>query len=502
MLRGARSTRGGRTGDVSRRGGAGDRARRAPADAEVRRSTASRTRVQEVYGRAGHAVQALRRRREIQARGPGRRQPPAVLVPGMPDADPRRPQGRRPDRARQHARVLRRRAGGRRRHDRVRRPARGPRDRAGSAAACSRHDYTHDVAEAPSLEEGLAHLARRAFDGVELDVDLKLAGYEDRVVAALRERGLLDRTLISSHGQRSLRRDPRAGPGVALGWSVPKVRRDYTASWLYQAPRRCRARCRARGRSRAARGRAARGPLRRDHGSTGGSSPRGWCARSRDAGGELYAWTVDDARADRAARGAGRHRGHHQRPAPVRRLAAISQVAALSSPPGRRPRVERCPASVSRCARRRRSPSLRQRKRTTPRSVIGAARRLEGEGPARLDRRRCARAPSVLQPESAPFDVVPLAVAVLVLDAEAHPAPRPARPRPASTPRMPIAFGCAAVSQTLIVAHRSGGFAAGRSPRCGFGGLGGERRQRRRDQRIGARGRGERATAATDRAGR
>ena len=35
------------------------------------------------------------------------------------------------------------------------------------------HDYGH-VDGAPTLEEGLAHLASSAFDGVELDVDLKL----------------------------------------------------------------------------------------------------------------------------------------------------------------------------------------------------------------------------------------------------------------------------------------------------------------------------------------
>ena len=39
------------------------------------------------------------------------------------------------------------------------------------------HDYDH-VDGAPTLEEGLAHLASLPFDGVDLDVDLKLPGYE------------------------------------------------------------------------------------------------------------------------------------------------------------------------------------------------------------------------------------------------------------------------------------------------------------------------------------
>ncbi|HET6551824.1 MAG TPA: glycerophosphodiester phosphodiesterase, partial [Solirubrobacter sp.] len=65
------------------------------------------------------------------------------------------------------------------------------------------HDYSH-VAGAPTLEDGLAHLAGSPFDGVELDVDLKLPGYERRIVDALREYGLLDRTLVSSNWMRSL----------------------------------------------------------------------------------------------------------------------------------------------------------------------------------------------------------------------------------------------------------------------------------------------------------
>src|ERR1700754_4852978 len=47
------------------------------------------------------------------------------------------------------------------------------------------HDYEH-ADGAPTLEAGLAHLASSAFARVELDVDLKLPGYEARVVDALR----------------------------------------------------------------------------------------------------------------------------------------------------------------------------------------------------------------------------------------------------------------------------------------------------------------------------
>ena len=89
------------------------------------------------------------------------------------------------------------------------------------------HDWADASRREPgTLEEGLDHLASEAFAAVELEVDLKLPGDELRVVAALRERGLLERTLISSQYRESLALIRREEPGVRLGWSVPKLRRD------------------------------------------------------------------------------------------------------------------------------------------------------------------------------------------------------------------------------------------------------------------------------------
>src|SRR4051794_8322668 len=156
------------------------------------------------------------------------------------------------------------------------------------------HDYTRDVREALSLEEGLDHLAGEAFSGVELDVDLKLAGYEDRVVAALHERDLIDRTLVSTMEKVSLPRLRELEPALRLGWSVPKTRRDYTAHPLTKLPAACML---AYGRT-VVPGRAAT------------AIRSGFCDALmaywqlvtprlvhavREAGGEVYAWTVDDA---------------------------------------------------------------------------------------------------------------------------------------------------------------------------------------------------------------
>ena len=176
-------------------------------------------------------------------------------------------------------------------------------DRGGSRLVLC-HDYTHDVRRAPSLEEGLAHLAGDAFADVRLDVDLKLAGYEDRVLAALGEHGLLERTLISSMERESLRRLRALAPGVRLGWSVPKARRDYTASLWTKVPAGA-----ALLAGRQLFPRRAAIELR-----------NGFCDAImayhllvtpaladavRGAGGELYAWTVDDADRIRALIGMG-----------------------------------------------------------------------------------------------------------------------------------------------------------------------------------------------------
>jgi glycerophosphoryl diester phosphodiesterase len=156
------------------------------------------------------------------------------------------------------------------------------------------HDYVAAAKGTTStLEEGLDHLASPAFEGVELDVDLKLPGYELRVLDALRERDLVGRTLISSHYRESLASIREREPGVRLGWSVPRVRRDYTASPVTILP--------ALGLLQIARrampGRAARairaGEIDALMSHWRLVTPR-LVEAIRAAGGELYVWTVDD----------------------------------------------------------------------------------------------------------------------------------------------------------------------------------------------------------------
>jgi glycerophosphoryl diester phosphodiesterase len=156
------------------------------------------------------------------------------------------------------------------------------------------HDFEHPLEHAMTLDEGLAHLAAEAFVGVELDVDLKLPGYEERVVEALRTHGLVERTLISSQYMRSLVRIRALEPRLRLGWSVPRARRDYTKSWLWLLPAlsalalmRHRLPGLASGHLGARRVDAVMAHERL-------ATPA--LVRSvHAAGGELYVWTVDDA---------------------------------------------------------------------------------------------------------------------------------------------------------------------------------------------------------------
>src|SRR5437660_7226191 len=66
----------------------------------------------------------------------------------------------------------------------------------GSGRLLVAHDY-HDMREREplSFEEALEHLSGEEFGGLEFDVDVKLHGYELRVLEALREFGLVGRTL-------------------------------------------------------------------------------------------------------------------------------------------------------------------------------------------------------------------------------------------------------------------------------------------------------------------
>lgn len=154
----------------------------------------------------------------------------------------------------------------------------------------------HDVEDARrtdviELAEGLDHLMDT---GVELDVDLKWTGYEAEVLAALRERDLLGRTLISTMETKSIAALRSLDRSVRLGLSVPRLRRDPRERRFVKYPAYARLGVvRELLPRRAARAiRAGRFDALMSHEAL--VTPR-LVRTVQAAGGELYAWTVDKA---------------------------------------------------------------------------------------------------------------------------------------------------------------------------------------------------------------
>jgi glycerophosphoryl diester phosphodiesterase len=157
------------------------------------------------------------------------------------------------------------------------------------------HDPDDAAGRTPmTLEEGLDHFAAEAYADIEIDVDLKVPGYEREVIDGLRERGLIERALISSTYPESLRLVRELDPRVRRGWSVPRARRDYTTSRLYKLPaygvlRWWRAGLPAKAARALERGECEALMVHRLLVS------RELARRVAAAGGQLYVWTVDDA---------------------------------------------------------------------------------------------------------------------------------------------------------------------------------------------------------------
>jgi glycerophosphoryl diester phosphodiesterase len=95
------------------------------------------------------------------------------------------------------------------------------------------HDWADARRRAPlTLAEALDAFAEPPLDRIPIDLDLKLAGREDEVLAALRERALLGRAMTSTMEVRSIHVLGKLEPELQRGWTLPKVGRDWTRSRL------------------------------------------------------------------------------------------------------------------------------------------------------------------------------------------------------------------------------------------------------------------------------
>ena len=152
--------------------------------------------------------------------------------------------------------------------------------------------------------EALAMLDEALPATVELDVDIKGVGYEAAVAAALRERDLVARTLVSTMEPPSLEALREIAPELRLGLSVPRARRNYLAHPLTRPGAHLMLAYLRRvlpGRARAVLRSGSAGAIMAHWGVV---TPA-LVAAVRDAGGELYVWTVDDAARVRALEALG-----------------------------------------------------------------------------------------------------------------------------------------------------------------------------------------------------
>jgi glycerophosphoryl diester phosphodiesterase len=90
------------------------------------------------------------------------------------------------------------------------------------------HDW-HDAAERVplTLDEALDAFTRPPLDRVEFDVDMKLIGREEEIVAAIRDRDLLERARVSTMYVESLAKVAALEPTLRRGWSYPLVTRAW-----------------------------------------------------------------------------------------------------------------------------------------------------------------------------------------------------------------------------------------------------------------------------------
>jgi glycerophosphoryl diester phosphodiesterase len=92
------------------------------------------------------------------------------------------------------------------------------------------HDWGDAARRQPMrLDEAMDAFRRPPLDRVGIDCDLKIAGRENEVIASLRERSLLDRASISTMEISSLLALRELDSGIPLGWTLPKVTRDWNA---------------------------------------------------------------------------------------------------------------------------------------------------------------------------------------------------------------------------------------------------------------------------------
>jgi glycerophosphoryl diester phosphodiesterase len=99
------------------------------------------------------------------------------------------------------------------------------------------HDWEDAARRTPlRLTEALDTFLEPPLDRVEIDLDIKLPGREEELVAALRERDLFDRAMVSTMELYSLGKVRELAPELRRGWTYPKVSRDWSSKRWARLP--------------------------------------------------------------------------------------------------------------------------------------------------------------------------------------------------------------------------------------------------------------------------
>jgi glycerophosphoryl diester phosphodiesterase len=99
------------------------------------------------------------------------------------------------------------------------------------------HDW-HDAErrEPLTLAQALDAFTKSPLEGVEIDLDIKLPGREEEIVAAVREHGLLERAMVSTMEISTLAKIAELEPGLRRGWTYPRVTKDWASKRWAKAP--------------------------------------------------------------------------------------------------------------------------------------------------------------------------------------------------------------------------------------------------------------------------
>lgn len=99
------------------------------------------------------------------------------------------------------------------------------------------HDW-HAAAAKPrlTLYDALEAFTRPPLEKVIVNLDIKLPGREDEIVEAVRGHGIAERITVSTMEVSTVMKLGHLAPEISLGWTVPKVTRDWLSKPAWMKP--------------------------------------------------------------------------------------------------------------------------------------------------------------------------------------------------------------------------------------------------------------------------